>query len=167
MPQFKMDTFGEITPPGAPPVTYQALSAFVQGYIEAMFFTDSSPAFTMSKIEANPADWQEAEREGTSDGQFPGDACFDDLDGESLARIIAECAAFEAEAAHLLAAAYDRPGYEEVQAGRDFWFTRNGHGVGFWDRKELDADGLGDRLSDVARYSEVNTFWQDGKVYHD
>jgi len=23
------------------------------------------------------------------------------------------------------------------QAGYDFWFTRNGHGTGFWDRKEI------------------------------
>lgn len=24
--------------------------------------------------------------------------------------------------------------YDHTQAGRDFWFTRQGHGVGFWDR---------------------------------
>jgi hypothetical protein len=23
------------------------------------------------------------------------------------------------------------------QAGHDFWFTRNGHGTGFWDRKDF------------------------------
>lgn len=32
-------------------------------------------------------------------------------------------------------------------AGHDFWFTRNHHGVGFWDR-ELGA--IGDRLTETA-----------------
>lgn len=30
------------------------------------------------------------------------------------------------------------------QLGYDFWLTRNGHGVGFWDR---DLEELGDRLT--------------------
>jgi len=30
--------------------------------------------------------------------------------------------------------------YDDEQAGRDFWFTRQGHGVGFWDRKALEVD---------------------------
>ena len=34
------------------------------------------------------------------------------------------------------------------QAGQDFWLTRNGHGVGFWDRGLND---LGERLSKAAK----------------
>jgi hypothetical protein len=35
--------------------------------------------------------------------------------------------------------------------GHDLWLTRNGHGVGFWDRDALKEGDLGDRRSDVAR----------------
>lgn len=27
--------------------------------------------------------------------------------------------------------------YDPAQIGHDLWFTRNGHGVGFWDRPEV------------------------------
>lgn len=30
--------------------------------------------------------------------------------------------------------------------GHDVWLTSSGHGAGFWDRRELEANGLGDRL---------------------
>jgi hypothetical protein len=41
----------------------------------------------------------------------------------------------------------DTEGYDDAQAGHDFWLTRNRHGAGFWDR------GLGDlgrTLTDIA-----------------
>ena len=37
------------------------------------------------------------------------------------------------------------------QIGHDFWLTRNGHGVGFWDRPELYGDHEAERLTDIAR----------------
>jgi hypothetical protein len=46
-------------------------------------------------------------------------------------------------------------GYSEEQAGRDFWFTRQGHGVGFWDREELNRD--------IAK-REDGTFTDDGET---
>ena len=33
--------------------------------------------------------------------------------------------------------------------GHDLWLTRQRHGCGFWDRDELEADGLGDQLTEV------------------
>lgn len=43
-------------------------------------------------------------------------------------------------------------GSPEAAFGHDLWLTMQGHGVGFWDRKELDEDeGLGDALSDACR----------------
>lgn len=39
-------------------------------------------------------------------------------------------------------------GYEV--AGHDFWFTRNGHGSGFWDREYLDKETK-DRLTKSAK----------------
>ena len=120
---------------------FEELDAFTQGFIEALFFTESDTAFTMSE-------WQDSEvqhrlREGQLDGCIPSDCGFDDLHKDSLAAIIADCKAFQAMHAATLAQAYamqlkqrngDSELYDEAQAGHDFWLTRNGHGVGFWDR---------------------------------
>lgn len=46
--------------------------------------------------------------------------------------------------------------YDETQAGRDLYYTRAGHGVGYWDREALEADGLGERLSNAAGRGEIN-----------
>ena len=82
-----------------------------------------------------------------------------------------------------------RSGYCEEQAGRDFWFTRQGHGAGFWDREELRRDlakrddgtwtdtgeeeglpfwgSLGDELSDLAiEAGEVYCQVSRGWIYH-
>lgn len=42
--------------------------------------------------------------------------------------------------------------------GHDLWLTSQGHGVGFWDRSELDADGLGNRLSAACDHYK---FWPE------
>jgi len=85
---------------------------FLDGYLEAMAFTDFA-----------------------SD-----DECADcDLSDELRDRAKADCEAFQRDAAELLAEAYARDDYGAEQAGRDFWLTRCGHGVGFWDRCELTA----------------------------
>lgn len=141
MPQF-------ILPLGTPEAAneFAALDAFTRGYIEAMFFTDAS--------DPDDGDLQHA--------------TFADLAPESLAAIIADCTAFKAKAAPVLEQAYrlHPEGYNEEQAGRDYWFTRNGHGTGFWDRKELETGGFGDLLSDIARYSTVYLYrGDDGQVW--
>lgn len=142
MPQFILDI-------GNAYRSWESLDAFTQGYIEAMFFTDT----------------------GTGDDEEGGleTASFDELSPDTLKGIISDCKAFQAEAEALLNEAYRR-GYEEVQAGRDFWFTRNGHGVGFWDRDVLDKDDLGRRLSDLCgfrtRYTECYVYrGDDGHIY--
>jgi hypothetical protein len=58
-------------------------------------------------------------------------------------------------------------GYDWEMLGHDLWLTRNGHGAGFWDRNELKKDGLGDKLSDIARkMGEKDPYvGDDGKVY--
>jgi hypothetical protein len=40
-----------------------------------------------------------------------------------------------------------------VQAGHDFWLTRNGHGVGFWDRKEVYGETYADLFTTWAEYT--------------
>jgi hypothetical protein len=66
---------------------------------------------------------------------------------ETQAEMAADCEAFYA------ANAADLADIDAVEAGHDFWLTRNRHGAGFWDR------GLGDvgkRLSDAANvYGEA------------
>ncbi len=55
------------------------------------------------------------------------------------------------------------------QAGHDFWLTRNGHGVGFWDRDypEDAPEGIGDMLSDIAQsFGSADLYvGDDGQVH--
>lgn len=110
----------------------RAESAFVLGFIEAMFFTESGDVDMDSWFETD-------EEERTSGGQLPSDAGYTDLHPDSLAKIRADCEAWQSANADLLSAAY-AIGYDETYAGRDYWFTRNGHGVGFTDRAVLECD---------------------------
>jgi hypothetical protein len=122
---------------------------FVQGYVEALFFTNASCP---------------------DDGELEH-ATVADLAPSTLDEIISDCARFQEIAESFLKQAYAR-GYEPEQAGRDFWFTRNGHGVGFWDRAVLKDDGLGDSLSALCGWQARNGLGEldvymgdDGKVY--
>lgn len=146
MPQFILD--GKDAP------TFAALDPFTQGYIEAMFFTECEPGTTRET-------WKPE-----TQSSLPGDVGFCDLAPDALARINHDCAEFQRAKAALLSWAYQR-NYDATQAGRDFWFTRCGHGVGYWDRKELEAKGLGDALSEAAR--KCGQRWaylgDDGRVY--
>jgi len=147
MPEFIADTDGTIDL-GGHILAYDDLSPFVQGYIECILFTETASGISM--VEWNDPENVEDVEEGRADGSIPEDSGFGDIHPQSFARIIADCEAFQAEAADLLEQAYERD-YDATQAGRDFWFTRCGHGVGFWDRRELESDGLGDNLSAIAR----------------
>ena len=88
---------------------------FVVGYVEAMFFTNCN---------SGHEDENKANELGT--GQ---------LTKESHARIEADCLDFLARkmpngetVAECIVRQSD---YCEVQGGHDFWFTRQGHGVGY------------------------------------
>ncbi len=87
------------------PPNWAALDEFTAGFIEAMFFTDT----------------------GSAGDDGLGHVTFDDLAPETLDRIKAECAAFMSDHADAV------PSDRETEAGRDFWYTRCGHGAGFWD----------------------------------
>jgi hypothetical protein len=53
---------------------------------------------------------------------------------------------------------------DEEMAGHDFWLTRNGHGVGFWDRG---LGEVGDRLTEASkRFGEVYLYvGDDGLIW--
>lgn len=145
MPEFHLDTSGAIecpkaTPDGRPyafpvPLKWADLDAFTQGYVEALFFTSQGDGEPGTDNESGL--WVESEDEP---GLWSNEFGFSDLAPETLAAIIDDCAKFQADFAALLTDAYARD-YGADQAGRDFWYTRNGHGVGFWDREELEPVG--------------------------
>ncbi len=92
-----------------------------------------------------------------------------DLSQEAAEEMKADCKAFMEENEELLLQAL--PLYNVTDgssdwdyAGHDFWLTRNGHGVGFWDRGFGD---LGDKLTDACKeYSEVYIYaGDDDKIY--
>lgn len=87
---------------------YHNLDCFTQGYLQAMFFTDT----------------------GTGDDGELEYGTFAELAPVALAKIIADCERFQCQHAPLFA---HMPPDREEEAGRDFWFTRNGLGAGFWD----------------------------------
>lgn len=116
--------------------TWQCLDAFTQGYWEAAFFTSDEVA----------------------------DATFADVSKVAYEQALADCRTFQAHNAELLARAYACDNYGAAQAGRDFWFTTNDHGVGFWDRDQLGS--LGDELSDLCVSHDTDLYvGDDGKIY--
>ena len=74
------------------------------------------------------------------------------LDADSLADMVADCARFWIDNATLIRQAMEfNPDYSLSQAGGDYWYTRNGHGVGYWDRG---LDVIGDALTTAAQHNE-------------
>ena len=115
-----------------------ALDLFRRGYIEAGYFTEGD------------------------DSELQGD-----LDPAAFKRVSADCATFVRDNWPQLVEAAERFGYTWERAGADFWFTRNGHGVGYWDRPELDAGGLGNLLSAACRDHPAEFYLgDDGRVHY-
>ncbi len=127
---------------------FRALDSFTRGYIEAIFFTECH------------GDNPELEH-----------ATFADVSVEMLAKIAEDCAGFQQLADADLQKAYDYApaSYDSERAGNDFWYTRNGHGTGFWDRGlgDLCTETVGGRLSrDAESYSRCDLYrGDDGKLH--
>lgn len=60
-----------------------------------------------------------------------------------------DCLEFIATCGPLFYAALEHRDAEHL--GHDFWLSRRGAGTGFWDRKELEVDDLGDDLHKLAK----------------
>ena len=108
---------------------FEALPEFTKGYVEAMFFTNG---------DTGADDEDKLNRLGTAR-----------LTAKALPSIRATCAAFARTHADLLTAAYEHPGYGPREAGHDLWFTRQGHGAGYWDSGL--PRPLSDALTDAAK----------------
>lgn len=117
---------------------FAALNDFEQGYVEAIFFT--------------------------ADEELQG-ASFAELSADALAQIKEDCLDFNLTADAWLHKAYGhRDTYTSHQAGVDFWFTRNHHGAGFWDRGLGEA---GNKLTELSHpYGSCDLYrGDDGQLY--
>lgn len=139
MPQFELNTPWRKH-------AYDDLDELARGYVEAMFFTNGDTADERENL-LNELGVQKLTR-------------------ASVKRIKRDCNKFTGiimPDGCFVRQWLDRfPKYSDEQAGRDLWFTRQGHGVGFWERQELGE--AGDALSDAARtlgehYVYVNRGW--------
>ena len=117
---------------------------FTQGYVEAMFFTDT----------------------GYQENGDLENADISELSPELVTQIEKDCTEFNLKADAWLHKAYlhDKMDYTMEQAGHDFWLTRNHHGAGFWDR------GLGvagEKLTEIAHsFGEVCIYrGDDGQIH--
>ena len=142
----------------------RAESDFVFGFIEAALFTSREPSRNMDEWFTDEA--KEA-REGGYESSVPADAGYLQIHPDSLAAIRAFCQAWQEKHSGLLARAYGREDYSEAQAGRDLWFTSQGHGVGFWDRKALQAEDLGKALTEAAGQDEIDVWFGDHVTHGD
>jgi hypothetical protein len=119
-------------------IPFDKLPEFVQGYIEALFFTNS----------------------GEPDDGIKPWSSYADLSAGAIERILEDCNSF------FLADGVDVAlGDADLRAsGRDFWYTRNGHGCGFWDRA---CYRNRDHLTQIAQeFCEVDPYTGgDGFIY--
>ena len=122
---------------------FNRLDSFTRGYVEAMFFTEDTEGHLGS---------------------------FADVSQTMLVEVVADCQRFQEENAKLLQRAYARwtecgeKPYDAERAGNDFWYTRNHHGVGFWDR---DLGKVGDELTTAAHaYIEKGLYCGDDDLLY-
>ena len=85
--------------------------------------------FTRAYAEA--ALWSSADSEGNP---LDKDYSFGDFAPETLDCFLRDCRAFQDAQGELISPENCETRQKcSVQAGHDFWLTRNGHGAGFWD----------------------------------
>jgi hypothetical protein len=122
--------------------------------------------FTLAYIEAML--WSTNDESDESGGD-PMDSNYsvDDIADSFLADIVADCAAFRREFSDefIRAACLTRIDPIE-QAGHDFWLTRAGHGVGFWETSDW-SEEAGEAMTSYS--TNAGEVWpyvgDDGKIY--
>lgn len=137
-------------------MTRDDLSPFARGYIAAMLFSTND--------------------ESDESGGEPMDANYDieDIAPEALQKIVDDCAKFVEANEFRYANAEDLSCSDGIwtpaqSAGTDFWYTRNNHGVGFWDPDRQRHYGKANAEA-MAKYSkQAGTcdayVGDDGKIY--
>ena len=121
--------------------TFAQLDSTLRGYIEAAFFTECH-----------------------CDNPDLESATFDDLAPETLANMASDCARFESMIENAPWPEEFDLDYEKL--GRDLWFTRNGHGVGFWESDRW-PEAAGAVCTAAAKALGTSDLYRgdDGRVY--
>ena len=132
-PQYYIDKVGDLMS--------SPMDDFTRGYVDAMLWSTTDD----------------------NDEPLEKNYSYSNLAPAFLMRIKRDCAKFQSENSEDLAHSVSpKPGEWTAmeQAGHDFWLTRNGHGVGFWDRPECyGGQDIADRLSDAAhKFGEVHVY---------
>ena len=121
---------------------------------------DSLDDFTRAYIEA--ALWSSTDDEGNPLDRYD----IEDLSPATLEAMVQDCKQFQQQNAAIMTGCNRRGGgySEEIQAGHDFWLTRNGRGAGFWDG---DWPENGKALTLAAKkYGEADLYvGDDGYIY--
>lgn len=105
------------------------LNAFIAGYFEALYFADSAT---------------------NCDGETVENVAGVDMTEEAREECRQDCAQFlDLAGDKVNLAIVGSDDYDHTMAGRDFWFSRQGHGAGFWDR------GLGLVGDDLHKVAEL------------
>lgn len=168
MPEFILD---HGTPEAAR--AFNKLDSFTQGYVQALFFTDSEPGTVREAEDDFSRVWNPE-----TDSCLPGDVSFADLAPATLARIIADCERFQTVNAALLDAAKElepkSPGFryghdylDDERLGQLFWYARNGHGVSFTDDGDADClKALQNACGWQTSFGQVDSYLgDDGQIY--
>lgn len=95
---------------------------------------------------------------GDDDTPLDRDHNWTDIDDATLQTMIADCDKFQKE--------NDLTGYPIEHAGHDFWLTRNGHGVGFWEN-DYGTEKQCEALTKASeQFGECYLYLgDDGKIY--
>lgn len=117
---------------------------FQRGAIEAAFFT-CDPFLASGEY---VLDWS---------------ATWNRLSEEDRARFIGACEAFEKRYGRALSAICERTGNDMETAGRDYHYTSQGHGCGFWDG---DWGKFGDALTNATERSPLPEVHADLECKH-
>lgn len=113
------------------------IEEFIDAYIEAIFFTESENI---------------------------GDA---KLTNETRASITKDCQDFLLRADNIVKRVLDHGLLTVDSIAHDFWFTRNGHGCGFWEGNARGYPGnTGDELDTIAKqFGQCDAYRYRGWVY--
>lgn len=107
-------------------------------FIDSWMFTDNQAVFFRAYIEAVYF---------TETGETDQPESDADLTHEFLRQSAMDCDRFFNVYGELI-------GRHRIEkAGHDFWLTRNGHGVGFWDRPEIYGREFSDELTRAAEFA--------------
>lgn len=101
------------------------------------------------------------------DRSLDTDYAVSDIHPETLAKIVQDCAKFQADHDDLINddnVAVQSEHSCDARAGHDFWLTRNGHGAGFWDGDWTEPAAT-ELTSASKMFGEVNLYVDNGKIY--